>query len=283
VQGGEAAAYVQAGCTLSLDEELGNIDVNPCFIGGGDHHLTSASPCINTGTDAGVYTDIDGDPRPIGGVDTGFDIGFDEYSDIVTDTDTDGTPDFLDDDDDGDGLLDMWEVESGLNHLDATGGNGAAGDPDGDGWSNTEEQAAGTDPWDNTSHPVVIPPAAGGGGGGGGGGGTCFIATAAYGSPMEKEVVVLRRFRDEYLLTNRPGRAFVSLYYRTSPGLASYIAEHESLRTASRVALTPVVWGSKSMLEAPGATKWACVFAMGCLIALALKTVSSRKKQINLL
>lgn len=34
----------------------------------------------------------------------------------------------------------------GLNAKDATGLNGAAGDPDGDGLSNAQEQSTGTDP-----------------------------------------------------------------------------------------------------------------------------------------
>ncbi|MBC7961588.1 MAG: hypothetical protein H7Y05_01445, partial [Steroidobacteraceae bacterium] len=83
--------------------------------------------------------------------------------------------------------------------------------------------------------------AAGGGGGGGGGGGACFIATAAYGSYLHPQVQVLRDFRDHYLLTNVPGRAFVALYYRLSPPLADFIAGHELLRGVTRVALTPVI------------------------------------------
>jgi predicted outer membrane repeat protein len=40
-----------------------------------NYHLRPASEAIDNGTDAGVYLDIDGQPRPIG---PGFDIGFDE-------------------------------------------------------------------------------------------------------------------------------------------------------------------------------------------------------------
>lgn len=77
---------------------------------------------------------------------------------------------------------------------------------------------------------------------GGSSGGGCFIATAAYGSYFESHVKILRDFRDAYLLTNAPGRAFVAWYYRTAPPIADYIAGRAYLRMLVRWALTPVVY-----------------------------------------
>lgn len=79
----------------------------------------------------------------------------------------------------------------------------------------------------------------------GGGGGGCFIATAAFGSYLDPHVQALRDFRERHLLTNGPGREFVGFYNRFSPPVSDFIRDHEVLRTATRVMLTPVVYAVK--------------------------------------
>jgi hypothetical protein len=69
----------------------------------------------------------------------------------------------------------------------------------------------------------------------------CFVATAAYGSPLAAEIGVLRRFRDRHLVNNALGRSLVDAYYTVGPKLANVIRESEDLRAASRALLTPLV------------------------------------------
>ncbi|MCC7536089.1 MAG: hypothetical protein IT379_07745 [Deltaproteobacteria bacterium] len=69
----------------------------------------------------------------------------------------------------------------------------------------------------------------------------CFVATAAYGSPLAEEIGVLRRFRDRHLMTNEPGRAFVAVYETVGPHLARVIAGNDDLRAFARAGLSPLV------------------------------------------
>ena len=98
------------------------------------------------------------------------------------------------------------------------------------------------------------PPVTGGGGGSSagsdtGGGGLCFIATAAYGSPLHPHVKVLRDFRDEYLMNNKIGRMFVGQYYKYSPSAANIIARSKPLKVIVRNHLIPLIVLSYSMIH----------------------------------
>jgi PKD repeat protein len=57
----------------------------------GDYHITAASSALDAGINAGIATDMDGDPRPMG---DGYDIGADELF-ILTAVFTHSAPDWL--------------------------------------------------------------------------------------------------------------------------------------------------------------------------------------------
>jgi hypothetical protein len=271
---------------------------------------------------------------------------------------------------DGDGLHDRWEVDYDLDPDDPTGDNGAEGDPDADGLFNLDEYdydcdplgpdtdgdwlddgeevnthgtdpinadsdddglidgeevgtyltdplnddtdddgyadgtevAQGSDPSDPDSLPTPRAPGRGGGGGSlgegfqelvnaygeslaeslaedsGSGSGSCFIATAAYGTPVAGEVSILCEFRDKHLLTNRAGTAFVRTYYLFSPSVARFIAAHEPMRKAVRALLFPIVAAARFTLYAHTASKaLVMVIAFG-LMGLA-KVFLARRRQ----
>lgn len=65
----------------------------------------------------------------------------------------------------------------------------------------------------------------------------CFIATAVYGSPLAKEINILRKWRDISLNRNLFGRFCVSSYYKISPPIADYILKKETLKALIRKVL----------------------------------------------
>jgi hypothetical protein len=83
--------------------------------------------------------------------------------------------------------------------------------------------------------------------GDGGGGGGCFVATAAYGSPLAKDVRALSAVRDQYLLRNSLGRVLVSLYYKHGPKLADLISKRPFLKSVVRTGLRPLIAASRAV------------------------------------
>jgi hypothetical protein len=99
---------------------------------------------------------------------------------------------------------------------------------------------------DGTANGIIVDPAGlaglfGGDSDDGGSQEGCFIATAAYGSYMEEQVMILRNFRDRILYSSDWGTAAVHFYYKHSPPLADFIAEHQNLRKVVRWGLLPVI------------------------------------------
>ena len=74
----------------------------------------------------------------------------------------------------------------------------------------------------------------------------CFIATAAYGTPMCKEIAMLRQFRDRKLNPNSLGKKLIRLYYLVSPPIANVIVRSENMRALVRLSLKPIICSFKS-------------------------------------
>jgi hypothetical protein len=105
----------------------------------------------------------------------------------------------------------------------------------------------------------------------------CFIASAAYGTPMGGEIEMLRQFRDEYLLTNPLGQALADFYYRASPPIAEFITEHPVLKPVVRTGLLPAVAMSAVVVNTTPAEKIA-VIALLVLASVALTIWVTRRR-----
>ncbi len=80
---------------------------------------------------------------------------------------------------------------------------------------------------------------------------TCPIASVAYGTSMAEEVEVFRNFRDECLLTNKTGRAFVRFYYHHSSSISKFIEKKKALKPIIRAGLKPILWLAKRKTRPP--------------------------------
>ncbi|MFC1927967.1 CFI-box-CTERM domain-containing protein, partial [Chloroflexota bacterium] len=108
----------------------------------------------------------------------------------------------------------------------------------------------------------------------------CFIATAAYGTPLAEEIQILREFRDEYLLTDPLGQALVDIYYRVSPPVAEFITEHPGLKSIVRAGLLPVVAMSTMIVNTTATEKTVIVGFVIVAMALTILAIRRRRAQI---
>jgi hypothetical protein len=105
----------------------------------------------------------------------------------------------------------------------------------------------------------------------------CCVATAAYGTPMTEEIEILRRFRDEYLLTNPVGKGLVEFYYEISPPMAKFITEHPSLKPVARIGLAPAVVMSTVAVNTTIPDKIA-IIGLVTLVLVALAVWATRRR-----
>ncbi|MDY6881529.1 MAG: CFI-box-CTERM domain-containing protein [Thermodesulfobacteriota bacterium] len=110
-----------------------------------------------------------------------------------------------------------------------------------------------------------------------GGGNGCFIATAAFGSKMERHVSILSDFRDQCLLNHKIGRRFVELYYRFSPPVADSLRAHPILKAATRYALIPVTGAAYLVVQGQGHLLWIPLALFLGLIAFFVRRYSLKR------
>lgn len=67
--------------------------------------------------------------------------------------------------------------------------------------------------------------------------GGCYIATMAYGDYDHTQVLVLRKFRDDFLSKTIIGRGFIKFYYRYSPSLVEKLKNKQSFNLIIRKGL----------------------------------------------
>ena len=96
---------------------------------------------------------------------------------------------------------------------------------------------------------------------------------------MAEEIEILRQFRDEYLLTNPVGQAFVDFYYKVSPLIAEFITEHPSLKPIVRVGLVPAVAVSTVVINTTSAEKLTMIGLLVLVsVAVAIWEVRRRRR-----
>lgn len=106
--------------------------------------------------------------------------------------------------------------------------------------------------------------------------GGCFIATAAYGDYDDNMVMLLRRFRDQCLLTNPVGEKFVEFYYNVSPPIADFIRDSNLLKNIVKILLLPLV-GIALFLLHPAPISAIIMLLIGLVILIKI-LLKKRKK-----
>jgi Tfp pilus assembly protein PilX len=109
--------------------------------------------------------------------------------------------------------------------------------------------------------------------------GACFVATAAYGDAGHPTVMLLRDFRDRFLLTWGGGQWLVGQYYTHGPAAAALIQDRPVAQWAARCLLFPMAALTFFIVYAP----WALPFILlsSLVITGALFSVRRRVRELR--
>lgn len=73
-------------------------------------------------------------------------------------------------------------------------------------------------------------------------GATCFVASVAYRDPNHKDVIFLRKFRDEHLKNSTLGEVFINWYWANGPKLAQLVDRSRILKDCSKFIIGKLVF-----------------------------------------
>ncbi len=79
---------------------------------------------------------------------------------------------------------------------------------------------------------------------------SCFVVTATMGDPDHPTVLLMRRFRDQWLLSKPWGELVVDRYYRYGPAAARFISRSQIRRVISyKLVVAPAAWLAKRVVK----------------------------------
>ena len=107
----------------------------------------------------------------------------------------------------------------------------------------------------------------------------CFVTTAAYGDADHPVVLVLRQFRDRFLLPTEPGKAIVRYYYEVGPSLAAAIEDKQIACFLVRLLVTPLAGFAFLALSCPVLIPVILLLSWG-FAHLALKALQRRSRRL---
>lgn len=110
----------------------------------------------------------------------------------------------------------------------------------------------------------------------------CFVATAAYGSKLHKNLKPLRWFRDQVLLQSKWGTSFVDWYYEHGPKAAKVVAASPALQlTVQGLLWLPVLFFSALMaLGVTGGQATFVIVLAAVGFAWTFRALNRRRRQV---